>query len=576
MNSSGILTQRATALWLGPSTLLLSCAVPSNEAIVDVALVAGERQVPCRWGTLGSGRVLVVAEDPPALEQTRIAIDIAGTTHISSAFVADADFGVPSVLRSLASACENARIDALDFIGSQIPLDHGDGGSAIMRWLVAALREPLPISVGAEDEGASVALEYVGKTSAAEAYVRGWFRSDAPPTAVRVLCGNGSRIELPAAAVWRDRPEVDGFFTTPGKAREFLFLCAAPSEAEADWLVEATDETGRSVESLPAPVELDPLHVRDRILNDLAHFKGAGADSVLRPALAAVQRTINDPGAVEAVYRFGSQPAATAASVIVPLGDRADLLENQLLEFCDAPELETTELLFVLPRSAAGELLETCAGLSDLYSAAFSVVAVDGNRSFVSLANAAVEIAGSQILVFLRPVLMPGGDGWLSRAAAAGRAGVGISAWRVDEAETQLAAVAMSTSHFRRAGGLTGDFVDRADLELQSLQMRVARLGVPVRNIDSNYDGPVLVTSAADPPLAGAAEALNATILRKLVDQRVGVEEVQICAKSDGVSLMSLEAPGAGDESSRIRAHDRGPYPARGRHRRIGRGNARR
>ena len=241
MNSSGILTQRATALWLGPSTLLLSCAVPSNEAIVDVALVAGERQVPCRWGTLGSGRVLVVAEDPPALEQTRIAIDIAGTTHISSAFVADADFGVPSVLRSLASACENARIDALDFIGPQIPLDHGDGGSAIMRWLVAALREPLPISVGAEDEGASVALEYVGKTSAAEAYVRGWFRSDAPPTAVRVLCGNGSRIELPAAAVWRDRPEVDGFFTTPGKAREFLFLCAAPSEAEADWLVEATD-----------------------------------------------------------------------------------------------------------------------------------------------------------------------------------------------------------------------------------------------------------------------------------------------------------------------------------------------
>ena len=79
--------------------------------------------------------------------------------------------------------------------------------------------------------------------------------------------------------------------------------------------------------------------------------------------------------------------------------------------------------------------------------------------------------------------------------------------------------------------------------------MRVARLGVPVRNIDSNCDGPVLVTSAADPPLSGAAEARNATILRKLVEQRVGVEEVQICAESDDVSLMSLEAPAAGDES---------------------------
>jgi GT2 family glycosyltransferase len=110
---------------------------------------------------------------------------------------------------------------------------------------------------------------------------------------------------------------------------------------------------------------------------------------------------------------------AAEVSIIVPLYQRIDLLEQQLAQFVHDPEVRQAELIYVLDSpELATSLAAAASQLFQLYRVPLSVVTLKCNAGFSAVNNVGASLARGRLLVLLNSDVLPDKPGWLGKMRA--------------------------------------------------------------------------------------------------------------------------------------------------------------
>jgi hypothetical protein len=139
--------------------------------------------------------------------------------------------------------------------------------------------------------------------------------------------------------------------------------------------------------------------------------------SCIEAAAAALraQRARGEPAVVE----IGAMPEEPVASVIMPLGEAADLLRCRFGLFATDPMMKDVEIIHVLDRAqqrTGGERL--LRALHAAYGVPTRLVVVDDASGSGAALNAAARTAQAPLLALLGPDVLPEHRGWLRDLAA--------------------------------------------------------------------------------------------------------------------------------------------------------------
>jgi GT2 family glycosyltransferase len=167
---------------------------------------------------------------------------------------------------------------------------------------------------------------------------------------------------------------------------------------------------------------VDPLAVRDTILGELVRERRVDTPLMdqLVPAVVRLQETLAERVEVEEVEEFGSAPEDPDASVVIPLYRRVDLMEHQLAQFANDPELSGADLVFVLDSpELAPELAPRAAELYELYRVPFRLAVLSRNGGFAVASNEGAALARGRMLALVNSDVLPAAAGWLGRLVEA-------------------------------------------------------------------------------------------------------------------------------------------------------------
>jgi GT2 family glycosyltransferase len=137
------------------------------------------------------------------------------------------------------------------------------------------------------------------------------------------------------------------------------------------------------------------------------------------PALTRLQERARPLVEIEDEIQFGAPPSQPDVSVVVPLYQRIDLLEHQLVQFGRDPQLAQADLVYVLDSpELASELRPLAAELYAFHEAPFRVVVLARNAGYSAANNVGVSQARGRLVVLMNSDVMPASPGWLERMAA--------------------------------------------------------------------------------------------------------------------------------------------------------------
>ena len=132
------------------------------------------------------------------------------------------------------------------------------------------------------------------------------------------------------------------------------------------------------------------------------------------PALTRIQRRVEEQIKVESVTEFGEPPSSPAVSIIIPLYKRVDLIEQQLAEFVQDPEMFEADIVYVLDSpEQKDELLFLAERLFPVYRVPMRVAALQRNVGFANANNAGASVARGRILLLMNSDALPDKPGWL-------------------------------------------------------------------------------------------------------------------------------------------------------------------
>jgi len=292
------------------------------------------------------------------------------------------------------------------------------------------LRERLPICELRPNRIEGLAVEAVMGLDDVSFYVEGWL-CDGESEAVRMtaVSPEGSRTEILGNLFRYRRPDAEEFFRGAigdQQVAKYGFICyfrsSAPSVLPGGWLVEVETAAGTAMEATAPQVTTSAGRIRTELLNDLAH--DVGLDQRLRrrhisPALSTLQLRRSRSIRIDKEIQLGEQAHNPQVSIIVPLYGRIDLLEHQMAQFADDPELHGAELIYVLDSpELKSDLLTMAEGLFRLYRLPFKVIVLSKNAGFSTANNIAASRARGQLLLFLNSDVLPAEAGWLSKLTA--------------------------------------------------------------------------------------------------------------------------------------------------------------
>lgn len=113
--------------------------------------------------------------------------------------------------------------------------------------------------------------------------------------------------------------------------------------------------------------------------------------------------------------QFGMPPEAPTSSVIVPLYGRCDFMRHQLAHFADDPDMQASDLIYVVDDTRILEqTLDLAASYQWLFDVPFRVVWYDRNLGFAGANNAGVSQARAERVLLLNSDVIPQQPGWLS------------------------------------------------------------------------------------------------------------------------------------------------------------------
>ena len=322
----------------------------------------------------------------------------------------------------LGPAARNAMLEFLA-VGAEARLTAG--GARANRALFAlreALRERLPRMENGPSDARGVAVDRILAVDERSFYVEGWARdTEAHVTRLTIVSPEGCRAELADHAYLYHRPDVAQFFDLDDDEEESGFVAffelPAPSILPEGWLVEMENSEGTQAEIEAPPVVRNQASVREALLHDPVQERTPDDELMsdhLVPAMTRIQNRTAAQVGVETVTDFGPVPSAPEVSIVVPLYRRIDHVESQLAEFADDPEMQETELIYVLDSpEQADELLYMVPELFEIYRVPFRIAVLERNVGFAGANNAGAGLARGRLLLLLNSDVLPVAPGWL-------------------------------------------------------------------------------------------------------------------------------------------------------------------
>jgi GT2 family glycosyltransferase len=290
-----------------------------------------------------------------------------------------------------------------------------------------ALRKPLPEGVIARDEPQGLAVDILLAIDEEAFYVRGWMRdAEGEVMQLTAVSPEGVRVELLEGIYRYPRPDVEQFY---GVASSELLLAKsgfiryfeleAPSRLPIGWRFEMRTTSGEAREVEAPSVVREPLAVRDAILADIFHERPPHEDlrpNHVFPAISRQQNRFQRTVEVEDVVQYGTPSESPDVSIIVPLYQRIDFLEQQLAQFVHDPEILQADLIYVLDSpELADNLRDFAAQLHALYRVPFRVVILEANSGFSGVNNVGARLARGRLLLLLNSDVLPDKPGWLGK-----------------------------------------------------------------------------------------------------------------------------------------------------------------
>jgi hypothetical protein len=186
-------------------------------------------------------------------------------------------------------------------------------------------------------------------------FVKGWMRDgEARITRLTAFTPEGERVELLGQLFRRELQQFEIFeegpYREPVDGAWFVarFETRRPSRLRKVWVFELQDETGQAVEMYALPDVPDVASARTKILRSVP--ESAFPDERLMsehifPAIDRLQERARESVEIASVADYGEPAESPAVSIVVPLYERIDLVEHQLLQFDRDPEIQAEELI---------------------------------------------------------------------------------------------------------------------------------------------------------------------------------------------------------------------------------------
>jgi GT2 family glycosyltransferase len=437
--------ESADATWLSTRLLLVVGGVDVNPGDTRATLVAGEDSfevaVRCislgRTSDSGERRVLTasIADDVvAALDAEKLAVVASpGEADSGARELRLTDLG--TILTERLSGLGNgvAR-QVVEFI-SAAPTAHGLSDErdlalgSKLHTLRDALRQQLPPVAVEGDQPLSGHVDALMPIDDSAFFMMGWMRDgEAHITGLTAVTPEGEwcellgrlfRLELPDFEVFAEGP-----YREPVDGSKFVayFETSSPSRLREPWVFELQNETGRAMEMYARPEVADIPSARAKILRSVP--ESALPDEQLMsnhifPAIDRIQERASRSVEVANVVDYGHPEEAPEVSIIVPLYQRIDLVEHQLLQFNCDPEIRAEELIYVLDSPELDKAMaDQARQLARLYRVPFRVVAMAHNAGFGAATNAGVSVARGRLLLLLNSDVLPAGPGWLGKMRA--------------------------------------------------------------------------------------------------------------------------------------------------------------
>jgi GT2 family glycosyltransferase len=337
-----------------------------------------------------------------------------------------------TIREKLAGREADARAQILEFLAAT-PSEHAGtldplGLAKSLFALREALRDPYPRAEVRPEESQSLHVGAVARIDDRTFFVRGWARDDqAPIVRLDAISPEGTRAQVLERLFRVPRPDLEELFRgAPRPVAKPGFVCffelENPSRLAEGWVFELENSAGVGIEASAPAATVEPLAVRDTILGELARERRVDTPLMdqLVPAVVRLQEELTDRVEVEEVEDFGAVPAEPEVSVVVPLYRRVDLIEHQLAQFANDPEMLAAELIYVLDSpELAAEFLPRVSELHDLYRMPFRLAILTRNGGFAIASNRGAGYARGRLLLLLDSDVLPARPGWLAELAAA-------------------------------------------------------------------------------------------------------------------------------------------------------------
>lgn len=392
--------------WISDDILLLAGSGRAGE-VPSAGFSPALRFAPDEAVPAGNAPAIYVARvSPPASELPGVLTDLAALLRERVALWS------PTARRGL--------LDFLASLGGELGLSPSLGEG--LHQAREALRERHPLSVADRRLEREVSVHHLYRLDDHRFYIRGSIRaSGTSPASLTVVSPEGESVEL-GGRPFLIRQEHNASPETGITGADFIcrFETLAPSRRREGWTIELADSDG-GVEVAAGLTPGGATESRDAIAAD-ALLDVPERDTLLaehvRPALSWLQILAHDSVSVAVDERFGEALAGARASIIVPLGERLDMIEHQLAAFADDPELRECELLYVLASPEQSERAMALArDLNALYRLPFRLLTPTAACGHALALELAASAASSSLLLLLDPQVIPARRGWVGGLA---------------------------------------------------------------------------------------------------------------------------------------------------------------
>ena len=285
------------------------------------------------------------------------------------------------------------------------------------------LRERLPKLENAPSQARGATVDSILGVDERSFYIEGWARdTEAEISRLTIVSPEGCRAELRDRAYFFKRPDVMQFFDADDDGNDqsgfvAFFELAAPSMLPNGWLLEIENSEGTQVEVEGPPVVRQQATIRESLLNDPVRDRMPDDELMAKhivPAMTRLQDRMAAHVGVDSVTDVGPLPAAPEVTIVIPLYRRIDHVESQLAEFADDPEMQETEVIYVLDSPEQGDqLLDMVPELFEIYRVPLRVAVLEQNVGFAGANNAGAGLARGRLLLLLNSDVLPSAPGWL-------------------------------------------------------------------------------------------------------------------------------------------------------------------